>query len=325
MSDPSGPCASSSESDSAVTEPTNPAAGRIVSLPLLASAHVDDHHHHGDDVEDDYKLHRRFDRMGRLVGDDGMARLFRSHVMVIGLGGVGSFAAEALVRSGVGHLSLIDFDRICVTNTNRQLQALAREVGRPKVQVLSERLVQINPQVRVDPYEQFYSEEVSDLLLGLAPDCVVDAIDNITAKCHLLSECRRRGIRVVSSLGAAGRMDSTLIRTADLTGVKVDPMGRVVRKILRQKHALPRKGSFGIRSVFSLEVPREPVELHYDGGQGFRCVCPGGKNDLHSCEKRRVIYGTSSWVTGSFGLCCAGEAIKLLLEPRPDALADASR
>ena len=158
------------------------------------------------DVEDSYRLHRRFDRMGRLVGDGGMKTLFSSHVMVIGLGGVGSHAAEALVRSGVGKVTLVDFDKVCITNTNRQLQAMKGKVGKYKSSVLSERLQQINPQAEVVDCIEFYNADSSERLLGMNPDYVIDAIDNVTAKCHLLSSCRARnpGGLVNRSVGKDG-------------------------------------------------------------------------------------------------------------------------
>lgn len=264
------------------------------------------------EVEDEYKLHRRFDRMGRLVGDDGMERLFKARVAVIGLGGVGSFAAESLARSGVGRLKLIDFDLVCVTNSNRQLQALQGNVGKPKADILAERLQRINPQSQVEPIRLFYNDKTSERLLEDRPDFVVDAIDNVTAKCHLLARCRELGIRVVSSTGASGRIDSTRIQTADLAKTRVDPLASAVRKILRHQYGFPARGEFGIPAVFSTETPAEPRELHYDKGQGFRCVCPGGKNEFHSCEERNVIYGTASFVTGAFGLACAGVVVRAL-------------
>lgn len=265
------------------------------------------------DVEDAYRLHRRFDRMGRLVGDDGMKALFASHVMVIGLGGVGSHAAEALVRSGVGHVTLVDFDKVCITNTNRQLQAMKGKVGKYKATVLAERLRKINPQANVVDEISFYNEPNSEELLGLGPDYVIDAIDNVTAKCHLLATCRKRGIPVVSSTGASGRMDPTSIKTADLSDTRIDPLAATVRKLLRQNYDFPREGEFGIPSVYSVEPIAMPVELHYDEGKGFRCVCPGGANNFHSCENRNVIYGTAGFVTGTFGLTCASLVVRGLL------------
>jgi len=265
--------------------------------------------------ETPYQLHRRFDRMARLVGEPAIERLFRSHVMVVGLGGVGSFAAESLVRSGIGRVSLVDFDRVCVTNSNRQLQALSGNVGLGKASTLASRMRLINPQATIESVAKFYSVSTSDELMALAPDYVVDAIDNMTAKCHLLATCRSRQIPVVTCLGASGRIDPTQIAIADLARTKVCPVGRVIRKILRQQYEFPRAGDLGIAAVYSTEVAQEPEPVTYDGGLGFRCVCPGGSNDLHSCEKRRVIYGTASFVTGSFGLFCSSAVVRALILP----------
>jgi tRNA A37 threonylcarbamoyladenosine dehydratase len=268
-------------------------------------------------VEDDestYKLHRRFDRMGRLVGDGGMAKLFGAHVMVIGLGGVGSWAAESLARSGVGKLTIVDFDLICVTNANRQLHALRGTTGKQKAAVMAERLRLINPRCEVVAEPIFYNSESSAALLAHAPDLVIDAIDNLAAKTHLIATCRTRGIPLVVCGGASGRMDPTQIRIADLNAVGHDPFLAATRKLLRRDYEFPsEKTAWGISAVHSLELPADPVELHYDNGEGFKCVCPHGGNDLHGCMHRNVIYGTASFVTGAFGLACASAAVRTLL------------
>jgi tRNA threonylcarbamoyladenosine dehydratase len=277
------------------------------------------------DKETNYRLHRRFDRIGRLVGDGGMERLLGAHVMVIGLGGVGSFAVEALARSGIGKLTLVDFDRVCVTNTNRQLQAVHGSIARPKATLLAERVKQINPQAQAEAIPIFYSQKTSDELLSRAPDWIVDAIDNVTAKCHLLASCKQRRIPVVSSTGASGRMDPTQLRVVDLADTKIDPLADAVRRALRQKYDFPPTGAFGIPAVYSTEPPAQPNELHYDGGDGFRCVCPGGTNDFHSCEERRVIYGTAGFVTGAFGLACASVVVRALADAAAANLSPAAR
>jgi tRNA threonylcarbamoyladenosine dehydratase len=259
-----------------------------------------------------HRLHRRFDRMGRLCGDAGMERLFGAHVMVIGLGGVGSFTVESLARSGVGKLTLVDFDRVCVTNTNRQLQAVHGVIGRRKADLIAERVRLINPQAVAEPIAAFYAEKTAATILSHRPDYVVDAIDNVTAKCHLLAECVRRQIPVVSSLGASGRWDPTRIHVVDLAETRIDRLADSVRRTLRQKYAFPKTGPFGIKAIYSDEHAAEPEELHYDGAEGFRCVCPGGTNDFHSCEERRLIYGTASFVTGAFGLAAASVVVRAL-------------
>ncbi len=265
--------------------------------------------------ETKYVLHRRFDRMGRLVGDANMSKLFGAHVAVIGLGGVGSWAAESLARSGVGQLTVVDFDEICITNGNRQLHALQGLVGRKKAQVMAERLRKINPQAVVNDMVVFYNEENSkEILLKNKPDFVVDCIDNLTAKCHLIAICRELGIPMITSTGASARLDPSMAKMVDLAKTHTDPMAHQVRKMLRQQYAFPAEGDFGVPCVFSEEVPMVPEELHYDNGEGFKCVCPQGQNDLHSCDKRRTIYGTASFVTGAVGLQMASWVVRQIIQ-----------
>lgn len=265
------------------------------------------------DYETRYVLHRRFDRMGRLIGDDNMKKLFNARVLVLGLGGVGSWAAESLARSGVGHLFLVDFDDICITNTNRQLHAMAGMVGKKKSAVMCERLKKINPQSEVIDLALFYNAENCEKIFSVKPDYVIDAIDNLTAKAHLINECRLRGIPVVSSTGAAARLDPTQVKLADLSASHTDPMAAQLRKILRTKYEFPREGEFGIPCVFSEETHRLPKELHYDEGKGFQCVCPQGENNMHSCDRRNVIYGNASFVTGTFGLVMASWVVRKII------------
>lgn len=263
-----------------------------------------------------YRLHRRFDRMGRLVGDAAMAKLLSSHVMVIGLGGVGSWAAEALARSGVGKLSLVDFDLVCVTNANRQLHAMRGTTGRPKATVMAERLQKIHPRCAVEGVRNFYEAETSEALLAREPDLIVDAIDNLTAKAHLIATCHERGLPLVVSGGASGRLDPTQIRTGELGRVAGDPFLAALRKLLRRRHGFPREAgapAWSLPTVHSLEPPADPQPLAYDEGEGFRCVCPQGDNGKHSCDQRNLIYGTAGFVTGSFGFACASLAVRQLI------------
>jgi len=264
---------------------------------------------------ENYKLHRRFDRIGRLIGDEKMRALFNSHVMVVGLGGVGSWSAESLARSGVGTLTLVDFDEICVTNFNRQIHALDRTVGSQKVDVMAERVQKINPAANIRPIAQFYNSETCSSIFSSRPDYVIDAIDNVTAKCHLLAFCRDQKIPVVTSTGSGGRLDPTAIKSIDLAFTTVDPLARAIRGILREKYGFSRneKEPFGIPAVYSTEPALEPMELHYDGGKGFQCVCPQGDNPYFQCENRNVIMGNASFVTGTFGFVAASIVIKDLL------------
>ena len=265
--------------------------------------------------------HRRFDRTARLLGDDGVDRLARATVTVLGLGGVGSFAAEALVRSGVGRVVLVDYDRICVTNVNRQLHAARGTLGKPKAAVMAERLRQINPDAVVDARAEFYRAETSARLLVPEPDVVVDAIDNVAAKMHLIATCVRERLRLVSAMGAAARLDPTAVRVADLSGTRVDPFARDLRRNLRRKHGLDCTRPVGVWAVYSEEPPIAPRALAYDDG-AFRCVCPGGHNGVNDCEHRNRVEGSVAFVPSVFGMTAASVAIKLLLGlplPRPRA------
>jgi tRNA A37 threonylcarbamoyladenosine dehydratase len=267
--------------------------------------------HEAEAFEDDCGLRRRFDRVGRLVGEVGFARLAEAHVVVAGLGGVGSFAAESLARSAVGRLTLVDFDVVCATNTNRQIEALRPTIGRPKVDALAERLRLINPDARLTSRQLFYSASTADQILDGRVDFVVDAVDNLTTKSHLLATCRERGIPVVCSTGASGRLDPTAVVIADLAETRVDPVADAVRRILRKKHGFPAKGPFGIPAVFSTEEPAKPRPFE-PGGRGLHCTCPSGSNPYHSAERRRLTYGTASFVTGTLGLACASVVVRTL-------------
>lgn len=229
------------------------------------------------DEGDDYRLHRRFDRMGRLVGDRGMQRLFASHALVIGIGGVGSWAAESLVRSGVGVITLVDFDLVCVTNANRQLHAVKGATGKPKVEVMGARLQAINPRCEVRCERRFYGADTSEALLSVKPDVVIDAIDNLQAKTHLIAACRARGLPLVVSGGASGRADPTQLREADLTAVRGDPFLAATRKLLRRDHGFSPatdKTPWGIPTIHSLRPPRAPSRSPTTRARAFAVSVP---------------------------------------------------
>lgn len=262
---------------------------------------------------DGYKLHRRFDRAARLVGETGMARLQKAHVTVFGLGGVGSWTAEMLCRSGVGRLTVVDFDDVCVTNTNRQLHCTKGTYGKNKAALVAQRLEAINPDARVEAVPAFYNEDNSERLLPPAdlPHYVVDAIDNVKAKLHLLATCVRLGLPVISSMGAAGRLDPTQVRVAELCHTFGDPFAKDVRKLLRLKYAVDTAQACGVEVVFSPERRINPEPLAYDHA-GFLCVCPGKANDFHTCDHRTRIDGTAGFVTAAFGMAAASVVVRRL-------------
>jgi tRNA threonylcarbamoyladenosine dehydratase len=264
-----------------------------------------------------FKLSRRFDRAGRLLGDPAMERLAAARVVVFGLGGVGSYAAEGLVRSGIGHLTLVDHDDVCVTNTNRQLHATVKGVGKSKAELMAQRCREINPDAKVEAVREFYRAEVSEQLLPPGRfDFVVDAIDNVKAKLHLLHRCVSLGLPVVSSMGAAGRLDPTAIRVEDLSETHMDPFAKDIRKLLRRKYGVETDKHTGITAVYSIEARRQPVPLRYDDAtDGFLCVCPQD-NDFHTCDHRTQIDGSVVFVTSAFGMNAAGVVVRRLASTR---------
>ena len=250
----------------------------------------------------------RFGGSLRLHGPDGFARLQNSRVAVVGIGGVGSWAAEALARAGVGHITLIDGDDICVSNVNRQVHALDTTVGQMKVDVMADRLLAINPKLSVDAKSVFLTERSSEALQLASFDGVIDAIDRMKWKCWLLDWCRTHSMPIVTTGGAGGRMDPSQIQVTDLARSFHDPLLAKVRKELRQKHDFPRnpKKLLDISCVFSPEPIRWPKhEVTGDckvpeAGEHLRLDCATG-------------YGTAGYVTGTFGLMAAGCLIKQLV------------
>lgn len=256
---------------------------------------------------------RRFDRAARLFSDEGFQKLAGASVTIFGLGGVGSWCAEALARSGVGKMTLVDFDVVCATNANRQLHALRSTLGKPKSELMMARLQAINPRIEVRSIRAFYEAGREDELLSPRPDYVIDAIDNITAKCHLLHTCRERGIPVATSMGAAARWDPTQIRIADLSDTRIDSFAKHIRAILRQKYGWDTNQPTGVLAAFSLEHSSPPHVLAYDLDGEFLCVCPGNEDRPHSCDRRSRIDGTAGFVTSAFGMTLASVAVRQLL------------
>ncbi len=259
------------------------------------------------------KIHRRWDRLVRLYGDAGVLRLLNTHVTVVGLGGVGSYAAEALARSAIGQLTLIDFDDVCLTNVNRQLQAFPGTVGQSKAALLAARVQAIHPESTVTPVQAFFDEHTSAALLNPAPHFVIDAIDNVTSKVLLLETCIRRGIPVISITGAGARLDPTQIRITDLSRTKVDPLARVLRKELARR-GIGESGDSGIPVVYSEEDIRQPIPPAWDAEHGFQCICPHNEDSPHACERRRQIYGTAAFMTAAFAMAAVSWCVNKAAE-----------
>lgn len=251
------------------------------------------------------RLHR-FSRTELLVGPAGLDTLKNATVAIFGLGGVGSYAAEALVRAGVGRLVIVDFDDICLTNVNRQLHAMDGTVGKAKAEVMAERMRLINPQCEIIAHQDFYSAENSELLLADHYDYVVDAIDHITSKLHLIRTCRERNIPIIASMGAAAKLDPTLIKVGDISETTKCRMAKSVRKLLKKQGV-----EEGVKVVYSTEEYREPAMK--DGGCKGDCICPNKDDQKFSCEHRRIILGSVSFIPSIFGLTMAGVVVNDLL------------
>ena len=240
----------------------------------------------------------RFGGIARLYSEDALARLAASHVCVVGLGGVGSWVAEALARSGVGALTLVDADDVCETNINRQLLAVTGSVGRPKAEVLAARVADINPACRVTPVPEFFHLTNADQLLAPRFDFVVDAVDRVMAKVCLIGHCHAAGTPIVTCGGAGGRTDPFQIQCTDLAATDEDPLLAYVRKKLRRIYSFPAPGTpFGVPCVFSREPIRWP--------EG----CAPTDHQTLTCD---TGIGAAAHVTGVFGLMMAGVVVNRL-------------
>lgn len=246
----------------------------------------------------------RFGGIGRLYGAAALDRLARAHVAVIGVGGVGSWTVEALARSGVGRLTLIDMDDVCITNTNRQLPALEGEIGRPKVEVIAERAARINPGACIEPVAEFFKESTAERLLAPGYDWVVDAVDRMSIKALIIAKAVNHGVRVLTVGGAGGRRDATQIRCGDLGRTGGDMLLRQVRKKLRRTHgwAKGEGNSYDVPAVYSAEPQVFPWE------DGKVCEQPEpGSNLRMDCASG---FGAACFVTGAFGFIAAGEIVR---------------
>jgi tRNA A37 threonylcarbamoyladenosine dehydratase len=235
--------------------------------------------------------HAQFERAEILIGAEGLARLASKHVFLAGLGGVGSWCAEALARAGVGRLTLVDMDTVAVSNINRQLPALHSTIGRKKTDVMADRILDINPDCEVEVLDVFIDPDNVQALLPLDVDYVVDCIDSLNCKVALIAEAYRRGVPVAASMGAGNKLDPTKIRLADIAKTQVCPLAREVR------HRLRRQGiEKGILTVYSDETGRPPRPP-----------------EPTSHGRARAVNGTISYLPPLFGLMLAGAVIQRLL------------
>lgn len=246
----------------------------------------------------------QFSRTEILLGRDGMECLHNARVAVFGIGGVGGYTVEALARSGVGTLDLIDDDRVCLTNLNRQIFALRSTVGQYKVDAAEVRLHDISQNIEVHTYKTFYTPDTAEQFDFTQYDYVVDAVDTITAKLAMVEQAQAAGTPIISAMGAGNKMDASAFQVADIFETSVDPLARVMR------HELRKRGIKKLKVVYSQEMPMEPVE---DMAISCRshCICPPGT--ARKCTQRRAIPGSNAFVPAAAGLMIAGEVVRDLV------------
>ena len=243
----------------------------------------------------------QFSRTQLLLGQEGMEKLFQARVAVFGIGGVGGYTVEALARSGVGTLDLIDDDKICLTNLNRQIFATRKTVGQYKVDIAQQRILEINPKAVVHTYKTFYAPQTAELFDFSQYDYVVDAIDTVTGKLELVEQAEKAGVPIISSMGAGNKMDPTAFEVADIYETSVCPLARVMRRELK------RRGIRKLKVVYSKEPPMTPID---DMAISCRtnCICPPGT--ARKCTQRRQVPGSNAFVPSVVGLIIAGEVVK---------------
>lgn len=246
-----------------------------------------------------------FSRTELLVGTEGLERLKRSKVAVFGIGGVGTFAVEGLVRSGVGSFVLVDDDCICLTNINRQLHATRKTVGKAKVDVMRDRILEINPKAEVVVHQKFYMPDSAEELISDDYDYIIDAIDTVTAKIDLIVRAKEKGIPIISSMGAGNKLDPTRFEVTDIFKTSVDPLAKVMRKELRAREVN------SLKVVYSKEEPIKPVETE-SSSCSTGCICP--KGTTRKCTVRHQVPGSVSFVPSVVGLIIAGEVVKDLIK-----------
>lgn len=247
----------------------------------------------------------QFSRTELLFGKEAMDKLQNSRVAVFGIGGVGGYVCEALVRSGVYHFDLIDDDQVCLTNLNRQIIATRKTVGQYKVDVMRERILEINPDADVSVHKCFFLPENADEFPFEEYDYVVDAVDTVTAKIELVMKAQEKGVPIISSMGAGNKLDPSAFKVADIYKTRVDPLARVMRREMK------KRGVKKLKVVYSEEDPKRPIEDMTVSCRNH-CICPPGAQ--HKCTERRDIPGSTAFVPSVAGLIIAGEVIKDLIK-----------
>ncbi len=255
------------------------------------------------------EIEQRFGGTARLYGQQALNQLTQGHICVVGIGGVGSWAAEALARTAVGHLTLIDLDDICITNTNRQIHAVDGQIGQLKVNAMADRIKKINPLCKVNPVTDFVTKDNLEALIGGQFHVVIDAIDSVHPKAALLNYCIRHKIKAVTIGGAGGQIDPLQITSADLSKTSHDPLAKKVRNILNKDYGFGKstKNKFGVECIYSTE------QLKYPQPDGTVC---NAKSTMNGSTRLDCAsgFGAATMVTASFGFAAAAKAVDILLK-----------
>lgn len=246
-----------------------------------------------------------FSRTEMIIGAEALKKLSESKIAIFGIGGVGTFAVEGLVRSGVGKYVLIDDDCICLTNINRQIHATRKTVGQPKVEAMRNRILEINPKAEVTIYQKFYLPDTEDDLIQEDYNYIIDAIDTVTGKIGLITKAKEKGIPIISSMGTGNKLDPTRLEIADISDTSICPLARVMRKELR------KRGVTSLKVLYSKEEPIKPIETE-NSSCSSGCICP--KGTTRKCTVRHQVPGSISFVPSVAGLIIAGEVIKDIIK-----------
>lgn len=256
-----------------------------------------------------HDFNQRFGGIARLYGVEGLSRLLNSHILVVGLGGVGTWAAEALARSGVGSITLVDLDDICITNTNRQIHAHDGMIGKMKVRAIAERIHAINPQCKVKAIEDFFTANTAEIILDQKYDYVIDAIDSLQNKCVLASACKEKSIPLIVTGGAAGKRNIAMIKVDDLGLACNDSLLFSLRKRLRQEFNFPSGAGFtrSKKQLFNIACVYSAEEQVFPQSDGSVCALADTESSLKlDCE---TGMGSITHITGTFGFMAASHVI----------------
>ena len=247
----------------------------------------------------------QFSRTELLIGKEGKEKLQKAKVAVFGIGGVGSFVVEGLVRAGVGNFVLIDDDKICLTNLNRQIIATRKTIGKYKVDVMKERILEINPKANVETYQEFFMPDSETKIINENLSYVVDCVDTVTAKIEIIEQCKKMNIPVISSMGTGNKLNPLEFEVTDIYKTSICPLAKVMRKELRKRNIN------SLKVIYSKEEPIKPDET-LECSCKTNCICPPGTK--RKCAERNQVPGSISFVPSVVGLSMAGEVIKDIIK-----------